>query len=109
MTDNEIIKALIGKINLCKELNSWGAEISLKQLNEILDLIKRQQAENEELLHSVKSLSGLLSSAKFEAVYKYMKILEAKLAQNNDISGFAYQSVIWDMSQSYSEMVGDTK
>lgn len=45
MTDNEILNALIGKINLCKELNEWGAYLSLEYLNEILDLIKRYRAE----------------------------------------------------------------
>lgn len=55
ITDAEIINALLGKINLCKELNMWGAEISREQLNEILDLIKRKDAEIERLQGCVKS------------------------------------------------------
>lgn len=49
ITDAEIINALLGKINLCKELNMWGAEISREQLNEILDLFKRKDAEIKRL------------------------------------------------------------
>lgn len=43
MADRDIISALIGKINLCEELNAWGAELCLEQLKEILGLIERLQ------------------------------------------------------------------
>lgn len=53
MTVNDIINVLIGKINLCKELDDWCAEISLSQLKDILDLINRQKAEIERLKESL--------------------------------------------------------
>lgn len=53
MNDKEIINALIGKINLCKELDSWGTELCLEQLSKILDLINRKQAEIERLVDAL--------------------------------------------------------
>ena len=60
MTVNDIINALIGKINLCKELNDWCTEISLSQLEDILDLINRQKAEIDRLNNEADRLSQVV-------------------------------------------------
>lgn len=76
MADNEIIKALIGKIHLCEEIDEWGAEISLKQLNEILDLINRKQSDIEQLEIENQSLRMAANSYKLhynEAIVKAVR------------------------------------
>ena len=76
MTDNDIFQALIGKINLCKELNAWGTEISLGQLEDILDFVNRQKANAEGLTNAVKYLNEQLSSARAEAVKEFAERLK---------------------------------
>lgn len=77
MTDNDIFQALIGKINLCKELNAWGTEISLGQLEDILDFVNRQKANAEGLTNAVKYLNEQLSSARAEAFEEFAERLKA--------------------------------
>ena len=126
MTDEDIIKALecCSKRSLhhypCKDCPLFREEClaGASLMKPSIDLIKRQQLQIEDLRHENRNLECekgqlegtleyIVEQTKFEAIYKYMKILEGKLTKNTDISGFAYQSVIWDMSQSYDEMAGE--
>lgn len=78
MTDNDIFQVLIGKINFCKELTAWGTEISLTQLEDILDFVNRQKANAEGLTNAVKYLNEQLSSAKTEAVKECVEKIKSR-------------------------------
>lgn len=114
MTDNEIIKALIGKIYLCKEVNAWGTEISLKQLNEILDLINRQQSEierlkieNQSLRMAANSYKPHYNEAKVEAVREFAGRLKDESFQ--DEGYYCDIVLVTDIDDVLKEMVGDTE
>lgn len=88
MTDNDIFQALIGKINLCKELNAWGTEISLTQLKDIRDLIDRKNAEikrlKKELEETQEKLEALLCEATGGKLSKHSYTAEVMTTQAHE-------------------------
>lgn len=49
MADNKAKIELIGKIHLCEDLKAWGTEISLTQLNEILEYIEQLEKDYKQV------------------------------------------------------------
>lgn len=115
--DNEIINALIGKIHLCEEFDEWGAEISLTQLNEILNLIIRKQSEIEQLEIENQSLRMATNSyklhyneAKAEAVKEFAERLKEKKFELNDQNEDIFYAVeVSDIDNLVKELEGETK
>ena len=104
---SHLAKNTLDLLNRKQEDIEWAEDriLTIIELKAEIERLERSAKQWEDTARNLFiSKENIKAETKAETVYKYMKILEAKLAQNNDISGFAYQSVIWDMSQSYSEM-----
>ena len=112
MTDNEIIKALEIHIN---EFDKMGISVDNNRLDKLtLDLIKRQQAENEELRIENQSLRAAANSykmhyneAKSEAIKEFTERLkESKKQYEGTLAGMTF--TMTELDNLVKEMVGET-
>ena len=103
MTDAEIIKALeqFKSVVIIRNDNmDWSISIG-----DVLNLINRQKAGIEGLLHSVQSLSGHLSSARADAFKEIAKRLK------EDLTGWETEptdeEIEWVIDNLVKEKVGE--
>lgn len=108
LTDSEIVKALeccAKDIEPCVDCPATDkGEIQCFDIVKMsaLDLINRLQTEKDNLIRTY-------SECQIANLQEFMHRVENKLANNTDISMAGYQSVIYDMEQTYKEMVGEDK
>jgi|GEM_PF-2283320 len=81
MTDSELIKALENSINTYKKVLMLAHKI-FKIQNQVLDLIKRQKADNEALKELDKRLLKTARSERAEAYKEFAEIIKDKWFDN---------------------------
>lgn len=122
MTDNKIIKALecCGKpVNeeCCSECpyHLGGEENCHNLLEDVIDLINRKQAENEELRIENQSLRAAANSykmhyneAKSEAIKEFAERLKSSIYINTNLLVYQCEAVESMIDDIVKEMVGET-
>lgn len=94
MTDNEIIKALESEIHLAEYVDSdYCSNVKLEIIKSALDLITRQQAENENLKVENQSLRSAANSLKMH--YEEAQAEIERLKQRNAVCEAANRCIVW--------------
>ena len=105
MTDSELIKALENSINTYNEKSVYVDTENLQQ--QVLDLIKRQKADNEALKELDKRLLKTARSERAEAYKEFAEIIKDKWFDNRyDSPDVDFDDFIDD---ALKELVGDNK
>ena len=95
MTDEDIIKALECCLEFkCKECPCWAEEVDAccYGINEdvLLDLIKRQRAEIERLMHNIEAMAqtmpNMAKAERAEAIKEFAERLKEESSFETDVS-----------------------
>ena len=93
------------------DIHFFAMRLKLKEkgidVEDIRNKVMSEKADSSTIPVFSCDKESILKKLKSEVVREFMKTLEGKLSQNTDISNADYQSIIFDMEQSYKELVGE--